>query len=435
VSDVHLGDWGLQMGMVINELQTRHPDWVYFDSSVSGPYPEESPLTIEDLESLYPEASQRAKAHESVMSEARRATVELQNGRPGYRALWQHFIHISVADVKQVYDRLGVDFDLWLGESDAHDVLVQQIDHLISSGWAHESDGALIIDVAEEGDTKEMPPLLLRNSDGAVLYGGTDLATIKQRVGTYHPDAIIVVADKRQSLHFQQVFRAALKVGYVSDVEKLEHVGFGTVNGPDNKPFKTRDGGTMKLDDFLSMVIANAKERIAEVQQGTKFSDEERESIAQMVGLATIKFADLVTHHTKDYVFDLERFSSFEGYTGPYVLYSAVRAKAILAKGESEGSVPGQAGAPQVDEERALAIKLLEYPDVLQASWKERTPSILCDYTYELANAFSSFYHACPILNDEDEGRRSGRLLLVSKVHDTLVASLYLLGMEVPERM
>lgn len=436
IGDVHLGDWGLQMGMVITELKLLQPELPYFDPSFEGDYPKESPVTIDDLEKLYPEASRRAKDEEEVMREARKATVELQNGRRGYRALWKHFLEVSIADLKENYEALGVTFDLWLGESDAHDEAVVLVDSLQRQGLAHVSEGAVVMDVAREGDKKELPPLILKTSDGSLLYSTTDLATLKQRMETYCPDAVIYVTDKRQALHFTQVFRAAESAGITDTKTKLEHIGFGTMNGTDNKPFKTREGGTLKLRDLINLITENAKKRIDELKTGHNFTEEEKNTIAHMIGNATLKFADLSNHYSHDYVFDIERFSSFEGYTGPYLLYSTVRANAILEKAK-EASVRGGGTLmePRTDSERNILLELLTLPRVIQATWEERSPSILADYAYDLADTFSTFYHDCPVLKEESEPIRASRLTLVQVVKNTLTQTLELLGMTIPEKM
>lgn len=435
ISDVHLGDWGLQMGMIIEELRKRDPDMPYFADPLPDSFPSESPVTIHDLDELYPAASARAKVDPEVMVAARKATVELQEGHAGYRALWRHFVTVSVADLKQDYGALGVDFDLWLGESDAHETTSKLLMTLVKEGFAHESEGALIMSVSREADTKAMPPLLLRNSEGAVLYGATDLATIENRVDQLHPDEIVYVVDKRQQLHLRQVFRAARQAGIVSEGVVLEHVAFGTMNGTDNKPFKTRAGGTMKLKDLLATVKQQALERQMEVGHLEDASPEEVDTVATLVGIATLKFADLSNYHENDYVFDLERFSSFEGYTGPYLLYTTVRASSLIAKAAAEGVEPGEVLSPQTDSERALIMRLVEFSDAVTNAWETKSPSVLCEYAYDLATEFSSFYHECPVLTEQNKARKYSHLQLVQMVRDTLAQALDLLGIEVPQRM
>ncbi len=435
VGDIHLGDWGLQMGMVITEIQRTQPTLPYFDPNHTGPYPKESPVTIKDLEELYPKASARAKDDEALMQEARKATVALQNGHPGYRALWKHFLDVSIADLRENYRNLGVTFDLWLGESDAHESAIQLIEKLTTEGTAYESDGALIVDVPKKPtDTKDIPPLILKTRDGSVLYGTTDLGTIYNRVKSYDPDHIIYITDKRQALHFKQVFRVAEAIHIVSE-GRCEHIGFGTMNGTDNKPFKTREGGTLKLEDLMTLITEEARNRFEEIKGDADFNDEEKEEIARLVGNATLKFADLSNDYANDYVFDLSRFSAFEGYTGPYLLYSAVRAKAIIEKANMEGVEQGEILPPFSESERNLVRTLLDFKLTMVNTWQQRRPSILANYAYDLATAFNTFYHDSPVLKESNIEKKNSRLSLVLLTHATLTKSLFLLGMEAPKRM
>jgi arginyl-tRNA synthetase len=435
VGDIHLGDWGLQMGMVITEIKRQHPELPYFDPDFEGEYPNESPVTVEDLETLYPQASARAKADETVMQEARKATVELQNGRRGYRALWKHFLDVSIRDLKENYRNLGVTFDLWLGESDAHLSALKLIAELQEKNMAYESEGALIVDVPKKPeDTKDIPPLILKTSDGSVLYGTTDLGTIYDRVQKYNPQHIIYITDKRQALHFKQVFRVAQSMGLVTEAQ-CEHVGFGTMNGTDNKPFKTRDGGTLKLEDLIELITNEARKRFDEIKGDVDFEEEEKENIARLVGNATLKFADLSNGYENDYVFDLKRFSSFEGFTGPYLLYSAVRAGAIIEKANMAGITHGDIVTPLTKTERDLIRALLDFRLIMMSTWQQRRPSVLANYVYDLATTFNTFYHDCPVVQEGDEAVRSSRLTLVIVTHAILTKALYLLGMDVPKRM
>jgi arginyl-tRNA synthetase len=433
VSDVHLGDWGLQMGQLISEVEARGIAPLYFDSAFEGPYPEQSPVTMEDLEELYPAASAACKADPARLERARRATVELQEGRPGYRALWRHFVTVSEIGLARETGSLGVRFDLWNGESSVDALIAPMLEDLKARGFAEMDAGALVIAVAEDGDKKPMPPLLLVKSDGGVLYGTTDMATIVERMRDYKPDLILYVVDHRQHGHFEQVFRAARKTG-LSGNALLEHAGFGTINGPDGKPFKTRAGGVMKLYDLIAMAVVEAKSRLAEQGLGTDYSAEEKETIANQIALATIKFADLSNHRTTDYVFDLERFSKFEGKTGPYLQYAAVRIKSILRRAEGEGHVSGAPGVHS-PEERVLALQIVSFEDVLLAAEQKRAPNILCDYAFTLAQNFSRFYAAHHILSESDEGLRASRLGLCARVLGVMTESLALLGIAVPERM
>ncbi|MEZ4864080.1 MAG: arginine--tRNA ligase [Caldilineaceae bacterium] len=435
VGDVHLGDWGLPMGQIIAELADRHPDWPYFAADNLGPFPSESPVTIDDLEEIYPTASQRAKADPAFMEKARQATQELQRGRPGYRALWQHFVDVSVAELRRDYADLNVHFDLWLGESDTQGHLDELIARLRAEGYAQESEGALVIDVTQADDKREIPPLLLVKSDGAVLYGTTDLATIDLRVQELDAEVILYVVDNRQSLHFTQVFRAAYKTGIAPAAVSLEHLGFGTMNGQDGKPFKTRAGGVMKLRSLIEMIEAKARERLAEVEIAQSYDATEKEAIAHMVGVATLKFADLSNQRTGDYIFDLDRLSAFEGRTGPYLLYTAARTKSILRKAVAEGLTFGPILTPSDEIERALLLKLTELPEVVAQSFAQRMPHHLCEYAYTLALAFNRFYHEHHILSEQNREQQTSWLGLAQCAVDTLELVLDLLGIAVPERM
>jgi arginyl-tRNA synthetase len=433
VSDIHLGDWGLQMGQLISEIGIRGIAPIYFDAAFKGPYPEQSPVTMEDLEEIYPAASAACKADPARLDAARRATVELQDGRPGYRALWRHFVEVSEAGARREFDTLDVHFDLWKGEASVHDRIAPMIADFKARGLAKLDEGALVIEVAQDGDKKPMPPLLLVKSDGGLLYGTTDMATIIERAEEQNPDLVLYVVDHRQHGHFEQVFRAAAKAG-IAGKAHLEHVGYGTMNGADGKPFKTRAGGVMKLYDLIAMAEVEAKSRLAEQGLGSDYSAEEREAIAKQIAIATIKFADLSNHRTTDYIFDLERFSKFEGKTGPYLQYAAVRIKSILRKAREEGH---KGGVPAIHspEERDLVLQLLSLGDVLQAAEDKRAPNILCDYAFTLAQNFSRFYAAHHILSETDARLRGQRLGLCARVLDVMTRSLGLLGIAIPERM
>lgn len=432
-SDVHLGDWGLPMGQLISEIGRRGIAPMYFDPAHEGPYPDESPVTMEELEELYPAASAACKADATRLEEARAATAELQAGRPGYRALWRHFFRISERGLEREYASLGVKFDLWKGEADVDPLIGPMIADLKARGFATMSEGALVVPVAEPADKKEVPPLLLLKSDGAVLYGTTDLATIVDRVRSQNPDLILYVVDQRQHGHFEQVFRAARKAGLNGKAE-LEHAGFGTVNGPDGKPFKTRAGGVMKLYDLIAMATEEAAKRLVEQGIGVEYAEEERSAIARAVGLAAIKFADLSNFRTSDYVFDLARFTRFEGKTGPYLQYAAVRIQSILRKAQAEG--PAQA-TPVIrsPEERRLILHVLAVADALQGAEAKRAPNVICDFAFTLAQEFSRFYAAHHILSEPDAALRAARLGLCALTLGMLRMLLDILGIEVPERM
>ncbi|MAW82352.1 MAG: arginine--tRNA ligase [Parvularcula sp.] len=432
--DVHLGDWGLQMGQLISELRLRQPDLVYFDPEAKGPFPADPPISLADLEEMYPAASAACKADPVRADLARKATKELQSGRPGYRALWRHFVDLSVNAMKRDYADLDVEFDLWKGEADADPLIPELTEDLKSRGIIEESDGAQIIRVARDDDKKEMPPIIFINSEGAVGYHATDVATIVDRKRELDPDRILYVVDARQRLHFEQVFRAVDKAGYF-DEAKLEHLWFGTMNGKDGKPFKTREGGTLKLRDFIDMVTDRARERLAESGFAEGFSAEETEAVARQVGIAALKFADLSNPRTSDYIFDLDRFMAFEGKTGPYLLYASVRVRSVVAKAQAAGA--GDAGPVKLvaDEETDLALTLLGFADALQDAYARRLPHLLCDHAFALAQAFSKFYAACRIVDESDASMRASRLTLAQTAGGQLDLILSLLGFSAPDRM
>ena len=434
IGDVHLGDWGLQMGLIITELSKRQPDLVYFDKDYQGEYPQEAPFTVSELEEIYPTASKKSKEDEDYKNEALEATLELQQGRRGYRALWEQIMKVSVADLKRNYEKLSVDFDLWKGESDADSYIPGLVEYLKGKGYAYQDQGALVVDVKEEKDTKEIPPCMILKSDGASLYTTTDLATIVQREEDYHPDEIIYVVDKRQELHFVQVFRCAKKTGLVPDSTELSFVGFGTMNGKDGKPFKTREGGVMRLERLISEINEEMYKKIVE-NRSVKGDDAHK--TAEMVGLSAIKYGDLSNQASKDYVFDVDRFTSFEGNTGPYILYTIVRIKSILNRYKEEGGNPEEGvilGAAN-DSEKALMMVLSRLNSVIQPAFQENAPHKICSYIYELANAFNSFYHETKILGEENEKQKTSWiqvLVLTKKVLETCIG---LLGFEAPDRM
>ncbi len=431
IGDVHLGDWGLQMGMVISEVQRRNPELPYFDKDFEGEYPMDAPFTIDELEDIYPYASKLAKSDEKVMEAAKQATVELQQGRKGYMALWKHILNVSVNDLKQNYGALDVDFELWNGESDAQKFIPDMIQNLKDGGYAKESEGALVFDVSEESDKSAVPPLLLLKSDGASLYGTTDLATVVERVRDLKANEIIYLADKRQGLHYEQFFRAAKKSGIAGEDVTLDFIGFGTMNGKDGKPFKTREGGVMRLADLINMIKEAGKEKL---KDNKNISEEDVEEISSKVGLAALKYGDLSNQASKDYIFDIDRFASFEGNTGPYILYTIVRIKSILNKANITTEL-GDVLAPQSDAERNLMLQLIKFNEVVELSYRERAPHKICEYIYELSNNFNKFYNDTRILAEEDENKKASWLSLISLVKNTLEQCLDLLGMESVERM
>jgi len=432
-SDVHLGDWGTQMGMLIVEMSRRAPELPYFDRAFGGPWPETAPVTLADLGEMYPAAAARSKADPVEMEAARAATAELQAGLPAYRALWQHFVDVSRAALEHDFATLGVRFDLWLGESSVQDRIPAMIDALRASGVAVVSEGMLVIPVPPAAGGGEVPPLILLKSDGAVMYGTTDLATVDQRVRDLHADLILYVVDKRQALHFHQVFEAARLSG-IAGGAALEHIAFGTVNGPDGKPFKTRAGGVLALQDLLAMAVDRATQRIEEAHLAADASPEERARIAMQVGVGAVRFADLQHERTTDYVFDLDKFTSFEGYTGPYLQYQAVRCQSVLRKAAEQGLADGPI-VPAHAAEIELVLQLLQLPDAIRAAVETRAPHHLCSGAYEIAKRFARFYHACPILSDDDAAVRASRLAVTRLTLRALDVMLSLLGIEIPERM
>jgi len=435
MSDVHMGDWGKPMGMLVSALEVEQPGLPYFDAARSGPYPETPPVTLEDLERLYPLAAAACQAEPSRDEAARRATVELQSGRPGYRALWRHFLSVSRAAMEREFGALGVTFDLWKGESDVDGLIPGMIAALKTEGLAYEDQGALIVDVARAEDTHEIPPLILQKSDGGATYATTDLATILDRVQTYDPDAILYVVDERQHTHFEQVFRVAMQAG-LNGGAALEHIGFGTMNGPDGKPFKTRAGGVMKLHDLITLMREKALERLEQAGLATDRTPDERTFIAAQIGIGALKFADLSTPRLSDYIFDIDRFMRFEGKTGPYLQYAAVRIKSILRKAaEDDVDVPEAALTITSDVERALGLALSAFPDAIKGALDRRAPHIVCEHVYGLAQAFSRFYAAHHILSEKNTAVRGARLALCRAVLNQMVAALGLLGIDVPERM
>ena len=438
IGDVHLGDWGLQMGLIIEELRDRKPELPYFDENYTGEYPAEAPFTISELEEIYPAASGKSKVDEAFKERAHQATLQLQKGYPPFRAIWKHIMNVSVADLKKNYSNLNVDFDLWKGESDAEPYIQKMIDTLEAQGLVHESQGALVVDVAEEGDTKEIPPCLIRKSDGASLYATSDLATIVEREEDFKPDRYIYVVDKRQAMQFEQVFRVAKKAGIVKPETQMVFLGFGTMNGKDGKPFKTREGGVMRLEKLIADIDEAVYQRIME---NRTVSEEEAKETAKIVGLAALKYGDLSNQASKDYIFDTDRFISFEGNTGPYILYTIVRIKSILNKYKENGGQVTEKGVEKKIlpakgvSEKALMLQLSKYNEVIENGFAEPAPHKICQYIYELANAFNSFYHDTKILSEEDPSVKDSYIGLITLTRRTLEICIGLLGIEAPERM
>ncbi|MBQ6442769.1 MAG: arginine--tRNA ligase [Lachnospiraceae bacterium] len=433
--DVHLGDWGLQMGLIITELSERKGDLPYFDPDYDGEYPKEPPFTIDELEEIYPTASAKSKEDEAYKERALAATHELQQGRRGYRAILSHILSLSVGDLKKNYEKLKVSFDLWKGESDADPYIADMVEMMKAKGLCYESEGALVVDVAEETDTKEIPPCMILKSDGASLYTTTDLATLVMRMQELSPDEVVYIVDKRQELHFVQVFRCAKKTGIVPESVSLEFIGFGTMNGKDGKPFKTRDGGVMLLSNLIKEIEDRMYERILEADPGT--DPKSARETAEIVGLSALKYGDLSNQASKDYVFDIDRFTSSEGNTGPYLLYTIVRIKSILRKyAESGGSAQGTEIADATTEsEKNLMLRLSGFNAMIENAAEEKAPHKICAFVYELCNAFNHFYHETKILAEEDQDKQKSYIRLLTLTRDVMLQCIDLLGFEAPEKM
>ena len=438
IGDVHLGDWGLQIGLIINEVRHRQPELPYFDDDFTGEYPKEAPFTISDLEQIYPHASGYAKEHEDYMQEAQQITAQLQEGHPGYIALWQHILSVSIEDLKKNYDKLDVHFDLWKKESDAQPYIPDMVEKMKADGLAYMSEGALVVDVTEEGDKKELPPCLIVKSNGASLYATTDLATIVEREKLFQPDEIIYLADKRQSLHFTQVFRVAKKAKITRPEVGLVFIGFGTMNGKDGKPFKTRDGGVLRLQALREQINEEVYKKMMENRD---YEETEAREISETVGLAALKYGDLSNQASKDYIFDIERFASFEGNTGPYILYTIVRIKSLLAKySQNGGSVTEKGEAeklmtPDSQSEINLYLTLAKFGDMMEAAYNEKAPHKICQFIYELSENFNHFYHENSILANENEEQKASYIQLLILVKNVLEQCIDLLGFQAPEKM
>lgn len=441
IGDVHLGDWGLQMGLIITEVKHRNPELVYFDESFTGEYPKEAPFTISELEEIYPTASAKSKEDEEYRNEALSATALLQNGNRGYMALWNHILSVSVADLKKNYDNLNVSFDLWKKESDVQAYIPDMVEKMKADGFAHISEGALVVDVTREDDKKEVPPCIILKSDGASLYSTTDLATIVERVKLFNPTDLLYVVDKRQEMHFEQVFRTAKKTGIALEELNLIFLGFGTMNGKDGKPFKTREGGVMRLERLISEITEEVEAKMAD----RDMDEEVKHKVARQVGLAALKYGDLSNQASKDYVFDLERFASFEGNTGPYIQYTVVRIRSILDKFISEKGITKaeldkffadkKLVKSVTESERNLELVLAKFSDMIDLAATEFAPHKVCAYIYEVSNCFSAFYHENHILNEDDEARKYSLLKLSYITEKIIVKCLDLLGIDAPERM
>ncbi|MDO4615126.1 MAG: arginine--tRNA ligase [Lachnospiraceae bacterium] len=436
LGDVHLGDWGLQIGLIITELQERRPELPYFSEDENAAYPEEAPFTISELEEIYPTASAKSKEDEAFRDRAMQATHELQEGRPGYRALWKKIMEVSVADLKRNYHRLSVDFDLWKAESDVQEYIPQIVADLKDRELAHEDQGALVVDVSDESDKKQIPPCIILKSDGAALYATTDIATIYEREKLFKPDQIIYVVDKRQSMHFVQVFRTVRKAGYINESTELTHVGFGTMNGKDGKPFKTRDGGVMRLENLLNDI---EKEMQVKISDNRNVKEEDAAETAKIVSLAALKYGDLSNQASKDYIFDVDKFTSFEGNTGPYILYTIVRIKSILERAEAKDREAAEKAAALLEtntaEQRALMLSLTQFGSVIEDAYRDLAPHKICAYIFELSNEFNRFYHETKILSEADEAMRRSYLNLLVLTGNVLEKCIDILGFSSPEHM
>ena len=431
IGDAHLGDWGTPIGLIITELKVRQPDLPYFDPDYTGEYPKEAPFTVSELEEIYPYASKWSKEHDDYREESRKAILELQQGRRGYMALWEHIMRVSMEDLKKSYDSLGTVFDVWGKESDAQKYIPDMIKDMKENGYAHISEGALVVDVKEDTDTKEMPPCMILKSDGATLYNTTDLATIVERMTKYNPDRIIYIVDKRQSLYFEQIFRCAKKTKIVKPETDLIHIGFGTMTGKDGKPFKTRDGGVMRLLMLVGQIVDEVRTKMAD----RDMPEEEREKIATQIGLAALKYGDLSNQSTKDYIFDIERFTSFEGNTGPYILYTMVRIKSILAKLTDVPAATRSAGREYGPEESALLLTISRFADSVEKAASELAPMRICQYIYELADCFNGFYHANKIVTETDEAKKAEWIALLKITLGILNDCIEMLAFEAPDKM
>ncbi len=434
IGDVHLGDWGLQIGLIITELKHRKPELVYFDDGYTGEYPKEPPFTMADLEEIYPYASGYSKEHEEYKEEAQEATAQLQAGNRGYLAIWQHIINVSVADLKRVYNKLDVEFDLWKKESDAQPYIPDMVQQMKDGGYAHIDEGALVVDVKEETDTKEVPPCMILKSNGATLYNTTDLATIVERRKLFNPQKIIYVVDKRQALYFEQVFRCARKTKIIGEEVELVFVGNGTMNGQDGKPFKTRDGGVLRLEALLSDVVKEVSNKMAD----REMAEEDKKDAAEKVALAAIKYGDLSNQVAKDYIFDMERFTSFEGNTGPYILYTIVRIKSLMNKLAEQDIVVDEDAVilpPENKSQTDVMLSIAKWSETVEAAYAEQAPHKICQFVYELSDAFNKFYHDNKIITNEDEKVRASYILLSQLVGRALETGIDLLGLEAPEKM
>ncbi len=430
LGDAHLGDYGRPLGFVVLEIKKRYPDLPYFDPNYTGDYSEiELPITNEELEKIYPEASRKAKEDENYLEEGRDVTAKIQNHIPGYYDLWKKVVDISKADIKNVYDALNVHFELWQGESDAAEYFNELEEFFEKSGVLIESSGAKIIEVKEETDKAPMPPLLFVKSNGTLSYETTDLATILERKKNYNPDEIWYLTDARQELHFMQVFRAAKKAKLVNDDIKLVWFGFGTMNGKDGKPFKTRDGGVMSLKGLINLIYDETIKRI----NPETVSADEKEKVAKTVAIAALKYADFLPYRGTDYIFEVEKFADLEGKTGPYLLYSTIRMKSLLNK--AKNIKQEKATTITTATEREIILNLLGLPRVLDKALEAKSLNDIAEYLYKLTSQYNKFYSENKIITEENEYIRESWLILTTVVYNINMLLLNTLGISVPEKM
>jgi len=431
ISDVHFGDWGTPMGMIISEIMELHPDWCYFDDNKTDCFPSEAPYTVEEVTELYKKASARCKEDEKAKEKARVITAKFQDGHAGYQALWKHLRDVSVAAVKAIYKELDVNFDLWLGESDAHQTCYKIMDIAREKNVVETDDGAEIIRLEET--SKPKPPVILEKSDGGFTYAITDIATIKMRVDDLNAQKIIYTTDLRQSLHFEQVFEASNILGICPDT-KLAHIGFGTVNGKDGKPFKTRDGGVMNLEDLIKLSKDEVRKTMPKAQDIEGYTQEQIDKMTDEIAIAAIKFQDLKNSISSGYIFSLEDFARFDGKTGPYIQYAIARINSIIRKAQEAGISAGKIVISN-PEERLLALKIAQFANVVSRAADDMEPSIISDFAYNLAQTFSSFYNTSSIMNADNADLASSRLQLARISRDMLKQLLFLLGISAPEVM
>lgn len=427
-SDVHLGDIGRQSGMVIYGIREKFPELVYFDDKYMGEYPKESPVTNEDLEKIYPEISLRAKEDEAVMEEVRNITAEIDRGNKGYNHLWNHIKKVSIDNIKKTFDKINASFDLWEGESDCYPYINDVIKLLRNNNCLEESEGAYVVYVGEDNDKFEIPPLIVLKSDGTSLYATRELATVYSRIKRFNPDEIWYVVDNRQSMYFTQVFRTLYKSGIVDNKTKLEFIGFGTMNGKDGKPFKTRDGGVMKLENLLDEIKKESNQYL----EKDGIEETEKEEIANKVSVAALKYADLLPNREKDYVFDLKKFSSLEGKTGPYIIYSCIRIKSLLKKSCEDNY---KVASIYSRTEKDIITKILEMPIVIDSSYRNKTLSDITEYLYDLDSLYNKFYSENRIITESNEDKRKSWIAISELVYKVNKILLDTLAIEIPEKM